>query len=196
VDYHGVDAGVHDYPATGGILVEITSRMSDRFWKKVKKGDGCWLWTASTNPQGYGKFGVKIGGKNKTAAAHRVSWLLTNGPIPDGKLLMHKCDNPLCVNPSHLELGTTFDNIRDMMAKGRRGYTGLQGSKNPKSKLSESQVSDIRAAFESGESRADIARRYGMNWGSVDNIVKGVYWKHTITEWDRSYTTILLPDEY
>lgn len=93
-----------------------------RFWEKVdRKGpNDCWLWTAAkfkkTDRQmGYGRFD----GSGPFTYAHRSAWILTNGPIPDGKLVMHTCDVPLCCNPAHLKLGTHEDNMRDMHAKGR-----------------------------------------------------------------------------
>lgn len=92
--------------------------LKDRFWPKVEKaGPGdCWLWTAGVDGHGYGK--VKIEGR--CLKASRVSWELHNGAIPEGLDVCHSCDTPLCVNPSHLWLGTQLDNMRDMAAKGRR----------------------------------------------------------------------------
>src|SRR5687767_4720826 len=89
--------------------------LSERFWEKVRKTDGCWLWTASRNAKGYGQ----IMYQRRPIHAHRVSWQLANGPIPDGLCVLHRCDNPQCVNPGHLFLGTIVDNNRDMFAKGR-----------------------------------------------------------------------------
>ena len=88
-----------------------------RFWAKVRKTDGCWLWTAGTFARryGYGQFGLN-GHPHK---AHRLAWEFTNGPIPEGLSVLHHCDNPPCVNPAHLFLGTRGDNTRDMMMKGR-----------------------------------------------------------------------------
>lgn len=93
--------------------------MEERFWPKVaKRGpDECWEWTASRTPQGYGKIGRRKG--ESPAIASRVSWEMHNGPIPDGLHVLHRCDNPPCVNPAHLFLGTNADNQRDMRAKGR-----------------------------------------------------------------------------
>lgn len=87
-----------------------------RFWNKVEKTDGCWLWTASTFTDGYGKF--KFDGKNRRA--HRMSWIMENGEIPDGMVVLHSCDTPLCVNPAHLSLGTPKDNTQDMIKKNRQ----------------------------------------------------------------------------
>lgn len=93
-----------------------TRAPQDRFWEKVAKGDGCWLWTASTRKNGYGWFG---GLDISETFAHRCSWIYTFGAIPDGLCVLHRCDNPPCVRPDHLFLGTQYDNIKDMISKGR-----------------------------------------------------------------------------
>jgi len=90
--------------------------MEERFWAKVDRTDDCWLWTACRTTHGYGQFRPE---RSRGAQAHRVAWELTNGPIPAGMLVLHRCDNPPCVNPAHLFLGTQSDNMRDMYAKGR-----------------------------------------------------------------------------
>lgn len=90
--------------------------LADRFWPKVRKSDGCWEWTRATTTHGYGKFSVATAVWDR---AHRVAWKLTNGPIPDGMFVCHHCDNPLCVRPDHLFLGTHGDNMRDASTKGR-----------------------------------------------------------------------------
>ena len=94
-----------------------------RFWGKVAKRDGeeCWEWQGSRKGGGYGSIGIKGG----TVAAHRASWVLTNGAIPDNLWVLHKCDNPPCVRPDHLFLGTRLDNVRDMCAKGRNACREL-----------------------------------------------------------------------
>jgi hypothetical protein len=102
---------------------------AERFFEKVNKTDACWLWTATRHHRwGYGH--IRADGKNK--AAHRVSWELHFGPIPDGLLVCHKCDNPLCVNPAHLFLGTNADNAADRVAKGRSVYPNAFKTHCPK----------------------------------------------------------------
>ena len=91
--------------------------ITERFWSKVEKGDGCWLWRGAIGSHGrYGQFNVV----NRSRPSHRVAWELVNGPIPAGLYVLHRCDVGLCVNPAHLFLGTQKDNMADMMAKGRQ----------------------------------------------------------------------------
>lgn len=97
------------------LIVFVSAEAQARFWAKVDKSGDCWLWKASLKPSGYGHFNVA----GKSVRAHRLAYQLSIGPIPDGKMLCHSCDNPQCVNPAHLTPGTNSENQQDSLAKGR-----------------------------------------------------------------------------
>lgn len=99
---------------------------AERFWAKVDKSGDCWVWTAAKHDFGYGVFQLGRGPSEGLRRAHVLSWLWSNGPIPDGLVVCHRCDNPPCVRPDHLFLGTLGDNTRDMVAKGRDHYSQVQ----------------------------------------------------------------------
>lgn len=109
--------------------ITIDESLLKRFWEKVEKTADCWIWKAYKNRQGYGRIGTSAG---KSINATRVCWVIHNGPIPEGYFICHKCDNPSCVKPDHLFLGTRQDNIDDMMRKKRsrhfnkNDYYGVQ----------------------------------------------------------------------
>lgn len=148
--------------------------MSDGFWNRVRKSDGCWEWTGPINENGYGAHEPRHNGVRTRSYAHRYSFAIANGPIPPGKCVLHKCDNRLCVNPDHLWLGTRQENNADMMAKGRGRWPG---AKQPvpfrERKLTAEAAREIKAS--SGPAAA-TARIYGVCAGTVKLIRAGRRW--------------------
>lgn len=151
--------------------------LEDRFWPKVNKTETCWLWTAAKKEFGYGVIGCPDR-PGRTLRAHRVSWVLANGEIPDGLFVLHKCDVPACVNPDHLFLGTRQENTDDMVAKGRQARIGNgSGEDSPNSKLNWAQVRDIRNRSDAGETQKSIAKSYGIDKSTVAQIIHRKTWK-------------------
>ena len=149
-----------------------------RFWSNVDTSPGpskCWPWRGRANQDGYGKFNVpKQGGGYRFTQATRVMVFLTAGPFPKSLLVRHKCDNPICVNPAHLELGTHLDNARDMTDRQRQS----RGELHPKTTIAERVVIEIRERAVKGEAFTAIARDMGLNTNTVAGIAKGRTWKH------------------
>lgn len=135
-----------------------------RFWKKVKKSKGCWNWQGALQSKGYGSFSVE----GKTYLAHRIAYELTFGEIHPQMFVMHKCDNPRCVNPSHLREGTPLDNVTDMWRKGRAYVKGT-----PK-KLTRRLAKQIRNYH---GSLAAIARLFKVHPKTIKSIQTGKTWK-------------------
>jgi hypothetical protein len=141
----------------------MSENMVERFWSKVDRRSDldCWPWLAhgTTNTVGalYGRF--RFGGKMR--ASHRVAWELTHGPIPAGLVIRHKCDFSRCCNPSHLELGTQKDNVRDRYERGRENHS--KGSRHGNSKLSEDDIVLIRSRLRSGDTYKKIAKDFRIS---------------------------------
>jgi len=151
----------------------------ERFWKKVsiKGNNECWEWTGGKQGDGYGIFGVIENGKWKMKLAHRISWTFHFGEIPKYMKICHKCDNPKCVNPNHLFIGTQLDNVKDMVKKGR--INSREGIKNPKAKLTENEVLEIRRLYASTNiTFADLGKMFGISDTHSGYIVKRRVWKH------------------
>lgn len=130
---------------------------------------GCWHWLYAQDGHGYGV----IGNNYKTRKAYRVAYEVFNGPIPSGLVVRHLCNNPICVNPKHLALGTHLDNCRDAMAAG----VMPAGSRNGMSKLTEIQVLEIRAKFPS-ISRSELAMQYNCTLSMICKILNRKTWRH------------------
>ena len=154
----------------------------DRFWNKVNKTKKCWVWTASRNRDGYGKFGINRG----WIQAHRMSWIMHNGeipkgmyilhgPIPAGLCVCHHCDNPPCVRPSHLFVGTLRDNSDDKISKNRGNF--LYGENHPRAKLSRRQVDIIRSDYSDLHiPQIHIAKKYGIGKSQISKILNQRSW--------------------
>jgi hypothetical protein len=166
----------------------------ERFWAKVDTSggpDACWPWTASRHSYGYGQIGLPGGG---IVRAHRLAWEIANGPIPEGKGILHSCDNPPCCNARHLRPGTDLDNAADAKAHGRpRGRRRLlqrkpkappkipnrSGTHNGRAKLSEAAVHDIIAHCpRRNAAYAAFGAKYGVSLTAVAFVVREQTWKH------------------
>lgn len=133
----------------------------DRWRKRVifSAEENCWDWAGTKMTSGYGY--LTMGGGRKQGA-HRISWMLHNGPIPKNIFVLHKCDNKLCMNPGHLWLGTHDDNMADMCAKGRQSKPG---------KLSENEVREVRKRFADGETQVDLGKEYGVSFSAISQMI-------------------------
>ncbi len=184
------------------MIVILTDRELERFWNKVEESDSCWNWTASKYPDGYGAFNLR----GKCNGAHRVSWWIHRGEIPEGLEVCHHCDNPKCVKPDHLYVATHAQNIRDIHIRGRanlvRGdkhwtksqkerFTGennharqhpermARGERNGNSKLCEEAIRTIRTLYALKHANSyQIGAAYGVHRSVVMDIVKRKTWRH------------------
>lgn len=162
-------------------------KLEDKFWRRVEKKEFCWEWIGSKFRGGYGQLthGEEIY-QHKNLKAHRVSYEIHFGKIPEDKIVCHHCDNASCVNPDHLFLGTWQDNVQDMIQKGRRFNT--EGEKNGQSKLTDNQVKEIREKYKMNEitgrylrkkySNAKLAKEYGITQSVISDIITYKKWKH------------------
>lgn len=160
-----------------------------RFWNKVRKTRGCWIWTSAITDRGYGVF--QIG--DRTVRAHRYAWELSTGEDPGDLFVCHSCDNPRCVNPRHLFLGTHQDNMDDKKRKGRASRQGpikpaqgvlngarkyperlRRGEENPKAKLTSSQAAEIKSSQDSLKTLAD---RFGVSVSAIWCVRSGKTWR-------------------
>lgn len=121
---------------------------------------GCVLWTGPLKGACYGQSPTRFGGGRY---AHRAVYELHKGRIPEGMTVIHSCDNPRCINPAHLSVGTQLENVRDMDRKGRRVARGAPNERNSACTISDEKVLQIRAAFNSGHSASELARDFGVD---------------------------------
>ena len=144
-----------------------------RFWAAVEKHDGCWRWAGVIMANGYGRFfRCREGGKVKYVPAHRYSWELHYGPVPAGMQVCHRCDNPCCVNPAHLFLGTHADSMADRNQKGRQARATSHGN----SRLDPLKVLWIRDQKRRGRGAKSMAKELGVNKSTVQRVLQGRTW--------------------
>lgn len=148
--------------------------LRERFFANLEATPtGCVEWTGSLKSNGYGQ----IYGEGKKHYTHRLAWRFAVGPIPDGLLICHTCDNPKCVNVAHLFLGTFRDNMQDCVRKGR--IQDQRGSRNNHARLTDEQVLEMRELYRTGQPIKAIARKYGnLDPSSTSRVVRGLYWRH------------------
>lgn len=165
--------------------------LADRFWAKVAKGEGCWEWQGSRGSDGYGRIRIGSRTEGRVHRTHRVSWELANGPIPDGLVICHRCDNPPCVRPDHLFLGTPTDNTADRDRKGRGAFVRgdqhpqrlhpekvLRGEQTGRAKLTEAQVREIRIRRAAGERLGTLAVEFDVRSSTISHIATRRIWRH------------------
>lgn len=177
--------------------------LPERFWSKVNRDGDCWLWTSCRWPVGYGRFWMG----RRFLPAHRIAWELTHGPVSDGLCVLHRCDNPPCVRPDHLFLGTKADNNRDRHNKGRDARGDQSGArlhpekhargdnhpmrKNPEqrrwgtdnhaAKLTPADVFTIRRRYAAGGiTYKQLASEYGVSFGEIGHIISRKVWQHVL----------------
>lgn len=141
-----------------------------RFSKFVTEGEAsqCWEWQSTRNNRGYGKFWLN----GRSDLAHRASYKIHTGPIPTGLQVRHTCDNPPCVNPAHLILGTGLENARDAVERGRY----CRGVDNVRAKLTPEQVHEIKKCWSQGETQVSLARRHGISRSAIQWVLNGRNW--------------------
>jgi hypothetical protein len=156
--------------------------LAERFWSKVaKRGpDDCWLWRGSLSDKGYGqlRIGSRTDGSRRLLVASRLSYELHSGRVPAGMDVCHRCDNPACVNPAHLFLGTRSANIRDAVAKGRLTPPVLRGSRNGNARLTAGDVVAIRTRRGLGERAAALAAELGVSVETIYRVARRAGWAH------------------
>lgn len=151
---------------------------AQRFWQRVDRSggpDACWIWQASIDEGGYGCFYATTEEGGLQIKAHRYAWILTHGKIPDGLQVCHACDNPPCVNPAHLFIGTATDNMADMIAKGRKPRGEASGT----ARLTDDNVRYIREHYRPGETTfTEFANMFGVTYHAIANLIRRKTWKH------------------
>ena len=156
----------------GGQRGKVSIPLADRFWSKVniRASDECWTWTGPLNSAGYGHICVRL----TDYMAHRVAYELAKGPIPNGLVIRHTCDNKMCCNPNHLITGTYAQNSQDAID---RGLT-LRGEDASLAKLTDEQVIELRSRYARGDKQQWLAERFDITQSTVSAIVNRKTWRH------------------
>jgi len=170
------------------MMVQLTQKQIIRFLKNqpIAAPSDCWLWEGNCDRCGYGKFSVN----GHYIGAHRIAYFLEHGNIPKNLEVMHACDNPRCVNPAHLNLGSHKENMHDCIKRNRfnrpsgkawqKAHAGKQarGERAGAARLTEKAVLEILKAFKNGKTRQELAKQYNVSWTTVNFIVKRKSWRH------------------
>lgn len=157
----------------------------EQFWSKVDRSggpDACWPWTGARASGGYGQMSLEPRRGSPKVGAHRFALIAVGHIIPSGALVCHHCDSPPCCNPAHLFVGTQFDNMRDMVAKGRQVNPVFRGEMNSSAKITENDARLIRALRRNGLPYKDIAARFGISRQQASAIVLRRKWAHVSDE--------------
>lgn len=152
--------------ATANIPIDL------RFWIHVdiRDADECWVWRGRVTHEGYGVMCYR----DANVRAHRLALELTTTPVPPGMVVCHRCDNPPCVNPAHLFVGTHQDNMRDMKAKGRAAV----GERHSRARIGAKEVAEIRKRAAAGEADSLLGAAFGISRKTVFDVVARRSWRH------------------
>lgn len=156
------------------LFIDILIKNENKFWKKVIRNDKCWSWNGSLGKFGYGKFRTLINNIGIEIKAHRASYFYYHKIFPFNLCVLHKCDNPICVNPDHLFLGTRKDNNLDKVKKNRQA----KGERTNKNKLKEKDIIDIKNMIRNGMSHREIAKIKNVGKTIIGDIHHNRIWKH------------------
>ena len=160
-------------------LARVKIPIEQRFSKFTIKTDRCWNWTGKRNRRSYGCISISTDGQKRTVIASRLAWELYCGPIPQGLFVCHHCDNPACVNPAHLFIGTQKDNLQDASRKGRlKNLPHAKGMQTANAVLKDSDIIEIRSKAAAGVLRTDLARKFHVYRQTIYRIVNRSTWKH------------------
>ena len=157
------------------IVTHLPFNVQQLFWLNVIVRDGCWAWLCKAHSkEGYARIDTTVNGVRYRILAHRASWIIHNNSVPKF-LILHKCDNPICTNPSHLFEGTDLDNSNDKCLKNRQ----TRGEEVFSSKLSELQIFQVRADYATGKfTQRELGKKYGLNHCNICSILNRKTWSH------------------